>query len=85
MGEAEDPEDADDELEADNPDTRRQRRMAQVGTGTLMDPQMRQKCVCPMMGCDYVVRAYTTILEPVREIVRQPRTSPLGKQGTQQP
>ena len=47
--------------------------MAQQGTGTLMDPQIRQRCVCPMTDCTYVVRAYTQVLQEAWEEVRNPR------------
>ena len=70
MGEAEDPEEEGGDPEPDEPENRRERRMIQLGSGTLRDPQVRQRCVCPMTGCAYVVRAYTNILEPVREINR---------------
>ena len=70
MLEAEEAEDDEDDPEPDEPEDRRQRRMDQLGSGTLKDPQIRQRCVCPMTGCAYVVRAYTNILEPVREINR---------------
>ena len=52
--------------------------MAQVGTGTLRDGQIRQRCVCPMTGCAYVVRAFTTLVEPAKIVRRKPRVAPEG-------
>ena len=48
-------------------------RLRAIGTGTLKDPMIRKKCVCPMTDCVYVLRAYTYRVDPPRIQLRIPR------------
>ena len=51
-------------------------RLSQMDNGTLRDPEVRYKCVCPMTDCTFVVPAYTNILLLVMEVKRTIRVAP---------
>ena len=73
MGEDDvDPDDDDPEP----PLNAQQARVDAIGSGTLRDPMIREKCVCPMMHCEYVVSAFVYRVEVVKTPQRTPRPRP---------